>query len=1091
MPKSVPTGSKNLKMDRFQWYILLVTLAATTCAFQCPDNKVCSCQLSHSGDYEIHCPANNDSAFVVNIQPNQYVQVQCHNFPKWSDFHLGSSTSMKGDLKFIHFRMCSLPNSSLSEITEQLGVDSVESLIFQSYGNLSSTLKRNHLKGFTGIKKLILSSNSLTELTADLLQDLPELTWLDLRENSVRLPTEIFDSVPKLEVLELGNNMIEAINPEIFSNLTRLRFLNLWKNQLNDVKPHTFDKLTSLESLDINTNKLTTLPFDIFDHLRNLKTLNMFGNNFSSLPENLLVHNTKLRVLNFYNNRQNLTTLPSKFLSGLSELREVRLKRNGLQYLPEDMFWGTSSLVNLSIERNYLSTLPEKIFRDLNELNTLDLSFNELTFLPDGLFAATVKLYKLDLAKNHLTAISGTFLSGLNSLRILNLEENKLTNIHDQAFSSLQNLQIARFSYNELTLNSSLAQYRDDFGTRSPFHYCTAIEELHLAHNNISEIFSDWVISAPHLRLLDLKYNQLSFIETADLQFVSGNINVDLTHNNISHILLRRAELFATAQDIARNVIILIEDNPILCDCYLYDLLQYLEGRMHPNVQNLFHIKPGNLKCRSPTWLENIAVADLKSKSLKCLIEGEQSKGKCPEKCACWLRPYDKAFLVDCSYRNLTKAPEKINEFDEYHTELNLTGNFLKNIPYFTQPGYKTVTKLFLSHNNISSVSLNTFSSTLEILELHNNNLTRVDSDVLEFMRNSSLIKLTLHENPWKCDCEAREFLSFIQTKFMEIPELLQITCSDLDKPISEMTASELCPVAIGMVVGISLTISLLGLIIGILAALYYRYQQEVKVWLYAHQLCLWFVTEDELDKNKLYDAFISYSHKDEDFVVNQLVSQLEQGPTPFKLCIHFRDWLAGEWIPEQIARSVEDSKRTIVVLSPNFLESIWGRLEFRAAHSQALSEGRARVIVILYGDIGPTDNLDPELKAYLSMNTYVKWGDPWFWDKLRYALPHPAELIKRNVTKKIFEKHQPRIQLNGEKNELIHPAGVPVTPPAVTTPPADSIKTFTSNGCLKGGCAPQIETGKLNGIIHSNLIADCESVKDCSMINVHCTTVV
>lgn len=70
--------------------------------------------------------------------------------------------------------------------------------------------------------------------------------------------------------------------------------------------------------------------------------------------------------------------------------------------------------------------------------------------------------------------------------------------------------------------------------------------------------------------------------------------------------------------------------------------------------------------------------------------------------------------------------------------------------------------------------------------------------------------------------------------------------------------------------------------------------------------------------------------------------------------------------------------------------------MEFCAAHRQAFSERRVRLIIILYKYIGSINKLDVELRAYLTMNTYVKWGDPWFWDKLHYALPHRLNHRKR-----------------------------------------------------------------------------------------------
>ena len=175
-------------------------------------------------------------------------------------------------------------------------------------------------------------------------------------------------------------------------------------------------------------------------------------------------------------------------------------------------------------------------------------------------------------------------------------------------------------------------------------------------------------------------------------------------------------------------------------------------------------------------------------------------------------------------------------------------------------------------------------------------------------------------------------------------------------------------------------------------------FRQEMRVWFHSRFGIRLFYRANDCDKaerDKLFDAFISYSSKDEAFVSEELAPLLEHGDPSYKLCLHYRDFPVGAYIADTIVQAVESSRRTIMVLSENFIKSEWCRFEFKSAHHQVLRDRRRRLIVILLGEV-PHKDLDPDIRLYLKTNTYLQWGDKLFWEKLRFALPDVPDCQRR-----------------------------------------------------------------------------------------------
>ncbi|GIY57034.1 protein toll [Caerostris darwini] len=82
----------------------------------------------------------------------------------------------------------------------------------------------------------------------------------------------------------------------------------------------------------------------------------------------------------------------------------------------------------------------------------------------------------------------------------------------------------------------------------------------------------------------------------------------------------------------------------------------------------------------------------------------------------------------------------------------------------------------------------------------------------------------------------------------------------------------ELCPDNTGLYISMgfgffSLVLAVAG---GIIA--WTRYKMNVKVWLYSHGVT--WIKEKDIDRDKEFDVFISFSHKDQDLVIQELIEE-------------------------------------------------------------------------------------------------------------------------------------------------------------------------------------------------------------------------
>lgn len=336
-------------------------------------------------------------------------------------------------------------------------------------------------------------------------------------------------------------------------------------------------------------------------------------------------------------------------------------------------------------------------------------------------------------------------------------------------------------------------------------------------------------------------------------------------------------------------------------------------------------------------------------------------------------------------------------------TTLHLENNMISRFNGHEMGALENLRELYLQYNHISFIGNGTFMELrkLQVLRLDNNRL--INFEVWQLTLNPYLVEIALAENQWSCECSyLHRFRNYLATNNEKIMDSNRIACvyNNLTSILKEKNGAK-CTLKDGistivrpqdienllplLLVATCAFVGFFCMIIGI-----FCYRNELKIWAHTHCLPAMCYKSanfiDDFDKDRLYDAYITYSLQDEHFV-NQILANTLENDVGYRMCLHYRDFNVNTYVADTIVEAVESSKRAILVLSRNFLNNEWSRFEFKSAIHEVLKR-RRKFIFILYGNIN-INIIDAGMLDLLRSSTCIEWDDKKFWQKLRMALPH------------------------------------------------------------------------------------------------------
>ena len=119
-------------------------------------------------------------------------------------------------------------------------------------------------------------------------------------------------------------------------------------------------------------------------------------------------------------------------------------------------------------------------------------------------------------------------------------------------------------------------------------------------------------------------------------------------------------------------------------------------------------------------------------------------------------------------------------------------------------------------------------------------------------------------------------------------------------------------------------------------------------------------------------------------FAENIIRFELEENcDPPFKLCLHRRDFKAAWDIMWNIRNSIQNSNSAIIVMSQDYVDSLWCKEEFEQCYIEHMKDPAFKLFVIMMRPAEQLNGTSEYMKSFFDSKTYLERDDPKLYQKI------------------------------------------------------------------------------------------------------------